>query len=102
MLTDLVGVAEEQVSDWFPRREWTRKGCGPCEAAIIRGCMCAAVRYEIAQAPLSVYACYCTDCQRLSSSVCFIGVIVPEDAFLTIGKEARSGFGGFTQTRRIK
>lgn len=32
------------------------------------GCQCRAVRFRLAGAPLTVYACHCTDCQRRSGS----------------------------------
>ena len=31
-------------------------------------CYCGAVRYRINEAPLTVYACHCTDCQKRSGS----------------------------------
>jgi hypothetical protein len=42
------------------------------------GCQCGAIRYEIAEAPQSVYTCHCRDCQRLTSSAFSMGVIVSE------------------------
>jgi hypothetical protein len=53
------------------------------------GCVCGAVRYEIMEAPLGVYACHCTDCQRITSSAFALGVVVSADAFRVAGKEAR-------------
>jgi hypothetical protein len=32
------------------------------------GCQCGAVCYEITQAPIMIYTCHCTDCQRMTSS----------------------------------
>jgi hypothetical protein len=32
------------------------------------GCLCGAIRYEIASFPLLLYTCNCTDCQRASGS----------------------------------
>jgi hypothetical protein len=32
------------------------------------GCQCGALHYEITQAPIMVYTCHCTDCQRMTSS----------------------------------
>jgi hypothetical protein len=51
------------------------------------GCMCGAVKYEILEAPLRVYACHCTDCQRVTGSAFSLGVVVSDDAFRAIGKE---------------
>lgn len=51
------------------------------------GCLCGAIRYEVAEAPQSVYACHCRDCQRLTSSAFSMAIIVPERAFrLTAGE----------------
>ncbi len=47
------------------------------------GCQCGKVRYEITQAPQSVYTCHCTACQRLTSSAFSMGLVVAEAAFLT-------------------
>jgi hypothetical protein len=44
------------------------------------GCLCGAIRYEIAQPPVGVYTCHCTDCQRITSSAFSIGMVVPADA----------------------
>jgi hypothetical protein len=66
------------------------------------GCICGAVRYEITQAPILVYACHCTHCQRLTSSVCSIGVVTPEMAFRSTGKPARLAFGGTADSGRVK
>jgi hypothetical protein len=32
------------------------------------GCLCDKIRYEITEAPQSVYTCHCVDCQRLTGS----------------------------------
>ena len=66
------------------------------------GCVCGAIRYEIGQAPVEVYACHCTDCQRITSSAFSIGVIVPDEGFRLLGKGARSVPGGVTAGGRVK
>ena len=43
------------------------------------GCVCGAIRYEIAQEPLRVYACHCKDCQRFTGSAFAIGVVIPSE-----------------------
>lgn len=48
---------------------------------ITGGCICNAVRYEIAQEAIAVYACHCTDCQRLTSSAFSLGVVVADACF---------------------
>ncbi len=32
------------------------------------GCLCGAVRYQLGAAPITLYACHCTDCQRRTGS----------------------------------
>jgi hypothetical protein len=66
------------------------------------GCICGAVRYEIMQAPLAVYACHCTQCQRMTGSICSIGLVVPDVSFRATGKEARLVFGGVAESGRVK
>ena len=65
-------------------------------------CICGAVRYAIAEAPIQVYACHCTDCQRITSSAFSIGVVVPDVAFRATGKAARSVPGGIAHSGRVK
>jgi hypothetical protein len=69
---------------------------------LMGGCICGAIRYEIGVAPIMVYACHCTDCQRITSSAFSIGMVVPEKAFRVSGKDARSVPGGVTAGGRIK
>ena len=49
--------------------------------------MCGAIRYEISEVPLRVYACHCTDCQRITGSAFSLGVVVSADAFRATGKD---------------
>jgi hypothetical protein len=44
------------------------------------GCQCGAVRYEVTAPPLTVYACHCTECQRLSASAFGMSMPVPRGA----------------------
>ena len=44
------------------------------------GCQCGAVRYEVTAQPLTIYACHCTECQRLSASAFGMSMPVPRDA----------------------
>jgi len=66
------------------------------------GCVCGAIRYEIAETPIDVYVCHCTDCQRITSSAFSIGVVVPDHAFRASGKAARSVPGGIAASGRVK
>jgi hypothetical protein len=51
------------------------------ELAQTGGCQCGGVRYEITQAPVMVYTCHCTDCQRMTSSAFSLGCVLPDGAF---------------------
>src|ERR1041384_7940995 len=51
------------------------------------GCLCGALRYEIANAPSMAYPCHCTDCQHLTSSAFSLAITVQDSAFqLTKGE----------------
>ena len=43
-------------------------------------CQCGAVRYELAAAPVTLYACHCTDCQRQTGSAFALSMVVPRAA----------------------
>jgi hypothetical protein len=47
---------------------------------ITGGCQCGAVRYEIAAAPLTLYACHCSDCQRQTGSAFALSLMVARAA----------------------
>ncbi len=66
------------------------------------GCICGAVRYEITEAPTSVYTCHCTDCQQASVSAFLVGIAVPGAAFSLSGKELKPAPGGVTASGRVK
>jgi len=51
------------------------------------GCLCGKIRYEITEAPRSVYTCHCTDCQHLTSSAFSIALAVA--GFRLMGGEPR-------------
>jgi hypothetical protein len=53
------------------------------------GCQCGAVRYEITQAPIMVYTCHCTDCQRMTSSAFSLGCVLPDGAFRLVRGEPK-------------
>ena len=40
------------------------------------GCFCGAIRYRVADEPLTLYACHCTDCQRQSGTSFGLSMIV--------------------------
>jgi len=54
------------------------------------GCQCGAVRYRLAEPPVQVYICHCTECRRQSASAFGISVYVAREAFrLTQGTPRR-------------
>ena len=48
------------------------------ELPLVGGCMCGALRYEVSAAPIMVYNCHCTNCQKISGSAFNTSVIVTE------------------------
>lgn len=48
------------------------------------GCICGAVRYRIAAAPLGIYNCHCKDCQRSAGSAFAASMIVRAEDFAVI------------------
>jgi hypothetical protein len=69
------------------------------------GCQCGAVRYEVTAPPLTVYACHCGECQRLSASAFGMSMPVPLDAVrITAGAVAewqRTAASGATITAQF-
>lgn len=45
------------------------------------GCLCGAVRYAYAAAPLAVNACHCADCQKLTGATNLVMVLGESAAF---------------------
>ena len=45
------------------------------------GCLCKAIRYEVAAEPLAVMNCHCRDCQYASGGGFTTAVVVPRAAF---------------------
>ena len=53
----------------------------PATFVPLRGqCLCGAVRYAVGEAPLTVYACHCTDCQRRTGSAFALSMVVRREA----------------------
>ena len=48
------------------------------------GCQCGTVRYQITAAPLAVYVCHCTECQRQSGSAFALSLAVARDALAVV------------------
>ncbi len=53
------------------------------------GCLCGAVRYEIAEAPAMSEFCYCLSCQKLSGAGHSFVAMVQESAFRANGATKR-------------
>jgi hypothetical protein len=53
------------------------------------GCLCGAVRYEVAEPPLVAYTCHCTACQRITGSAFSSAIVVPAEACRFAGAEPR-------------
>jgi hypothetical protein len=51
-------------------------------------CLCGAVRYKVSEAPLTVYACHCTDCQKRSGSAFGLSMWVRRSAIEVIKGDA--------------
>lgn len=66
----------------------TQKEETPTGETLEGGCQCGAVRYEVCAAPLALYACHCTDCQRQSSSAFGLSMPVPRAALVVTGTTA--------------
>ena len=55
------------------------------------GCQCGALRYELAAAPITLYACHCTNCQKQTGSAFVLSTIISEAAFsFTAGKPGKT------------
>jgi len=51
-------------------------------------CMCGHTEYRVTEAPLTVYACHCTDCQKRSGSAFGLSMWVHRNALEVIKGEA--------------
>lgn len=45
------------------------------------GCQCGALHYELSAAPLMIYNCHCSNCQKITGSAFVVSATVPEAAF---------------------
>jgi hypothetical protein len=53
------------------------------------GCACESVRYELVSEPITLYACYCTDCQTETGASFTLSMIVAKDAVVLTNGEPR-------------
>ena len=58
------------------------------------GCLCGAIRYRVADEPLTLYACHCTDCQRRTGSAFALSMVVLKSELHLLQGEPR----GYTVT----
>lgn len=63
-----------------PRASTKRVAGKPLPKALRGGCQCGAIRYELTQAPLKLYACHCVECRKQSGSAYGIEMEVAHDA----------------------
>ena len=54
------------------------------------GCQCGALRYRISEAPLMVYNCHCTNCQKIGGGAFSTPLTVLESGFAFIAGEPRT------------
>jgi hypothetical protein len=65
---------------------------GQSEGAIVMnipftgGCLCGAIRYECAAAPILMGNCHCRDCQRATGTAFAAAILVPRNAVTIIGE----------------
>ncbi len=52
-------------------------------------CLCGAVRYTLAARPISIHACHCNDCRKLTGVAHLLMVGTRRDAFTTTGAVER-------------
>lgn len=45
------------------------------------GCQCGALRYRVTVAPLMIYACHCSNCQRITGSAFVLSATIAESSF---------------------
>ncbi|HEY3799351.1 MAG TPA: GFA family protein [Caulobacteraceae bacterium] len=54
------------------------------------GCACGAVRYRVTAPPAYVYACHCTDCQTLTTSVFSLNALLRGEALEILQGELKT------------
>jgi hypothetical protein len=54
---------------------------------LVGGCQCGALRYEVGQAPMMIYNCHCTNCQRASGGACSTSATILEASFAFVRGE---------------
>ena len=59
--------------------------------AIAGGCLCGAVRYELAQPPAAAVVCHCRNCQKQAGSA-FSTIVATSDAEFSLTKGATKDY----------
>ena len=54
------------------------------ELPLTGGCQCGALRWEVRRAPVTFYACHCSQCRRQSGSAHGLSLIVPAEGFVVV------------------
>lgn len=58
---------------------------------LLGGCACGTLRYEVSAAPIAVYNCHCTTCQKISGAAFNTAVTVLESSLtFTTGEPSRT------------
>jgi len=66
--------------------------------SVTGGCLCGAVRYEIAEAPTLMGVCHCKNCQRQAGSAFSTLAGVPKDQFKFVKGEPKLYLDGDTKS----
>ena len=54
------------------------------------GCLCGIIRYRVADEPLTLYVCHCTDCQRRTGSAYALSMVVLKSALELLQGDPRA------------
>src|SRR5579872_3787901 len=54
------------------------------------GCQCGRLRYEITEPPRLIYACHCTDCQKMTGSAFSMALVIGCGSFRLTAGEPRA------------
>ena len=65
-------------------------------------CQCGALQYSVSAAPIMIYACHCTNCQKQTGSAFVLSATIPEDSLsFTAGEPARTEWKSDSGTERF-
>src|SRR5262249_33090279 len=86
----LLGPCRRADMIWATTPPSGRTGCQPMKLPQMGGCQCGALRYEVTQAPQMIYACHCSDCQRITSSAFSMALVLADGAGRLVKGEPRA------------